>query len=227
MDYLWSYVRVFMCLQDAQLDPSIRGLVIRDAIRVICTKWTESVQRLKMTEKQFEERIDEQFGERVRASLVPFNEMDEGEYEELCRVFDYRHIVEFVTLYYRDIIRISDTYDKYRCHIENLKHFLHTWLEICEELPPYFFKRIINVQTDLLHFQCQLFALFIKYRAFSNSHEPKDIAKVPEVQKQIVELGINGKVRTQGSAGNWTFFVLILVILLIIVVMICSFLYFR
>lgn len=227
MDYLWSYIRVFMCLQDAQLDPSIRGLTIRDSIRLVCTKWTESVQQLKISKKYFDDRIDERFAERVRASLPPFTEMDEIEYEELCQVFDHRHIVEFVTLYYRDIIRISDTYEKYSCHIDNLKHFLKTWLQICDDLPPYFFKRIIGLQVNLVHFQCQLFDLFLKYRSYSNSHEPKDIAKVPEVQKQIVQLGVDGSIRIAGSGGNWAFFVIIFIILLIILALVAVFLYFR
>lgn len=227
LDYLWTYVRVFMCLQDAQQDTALRGFVIRESIRLVCTKWLNSVELLKITENLFEERIDERFGERVRASLSPLTELDEAEYEVLSLVFDHRHIVEFITLFYRDIIRISDTYEKYHCHVENLKKFLCTWLEICDELPPYFFKRIISSKTNLLNFQCQMFELFNQYRACANSHEPKDIAKVPEIQKKIVELGIKGEVRAAGSGGNWLFFIIIVLIMVVILSIVGSILYFR
>ena len=155
-DYLWTYMRVFMALQDAQLDPGIKAHVIHDAVVMVCAKWLTSAIMLEIPREYFEERIDERVEARVKAALEPLVRMNESEIGIICKVFDHRHVIDFATLYYRDILRISNSYEKFLCNLGNLKHFLETWLDICEENKTVFFKHVINVKIDLVRFACCL-----------------------------------------------------------------------
>ena len=192
-DYLWSYVRIFMSIQDAQMDPSIRASSIRTAIKLVAEKWLESVNLLNIPESYFEHRDDCRFALKVKCSLRPLKKISQQQILTICTVFDYRHLLEFITLYYRDILRISDNHEKFVTHRENLKHFLETWIEICQSHPDYFFKRIINPKVDFIKLDCMLFKFFAQYREHAMSEDPKEILKTTEVQKRIVKLLLEGE----------------------------------
>jgi hypothetical protein len=215
-DYLWSYVRIFMSIQDAQMDPSIRASSIRAAIKLVAEKWLESVNLLNIPESYFEHRDDCRFALKVKCSLRPLKKISQQQILTICTVFDYRHLLEFITLYYRDILRISNNHEKFVTHRDNLKHFLETWIEICRTHPDYFFKRIINPKIDFIKIDCLLFKYFVKYREHAMSEDPQEILKTTAAQKKIVKLLLEGQ--EPDNSFRWPIVLIVIIGMLLICV---------
>lgn len=214
-DYLWTYARVFMSLQDAQMDASTSGYTIRMAVAIIVNLWLKSMQLLDIPPEFFDDRRDDRFEVRVKASLRPFYEIDDENAKLLCAVFDIKHVVEFIKLYYRDLVRISLTHQKFRCFIGNLERALKKWAELCLDQPDFFFKRIINPKADLTRFDCYLFSLFSKYRSLITSDDPELIQQAVDVQKDIVTLVAEGEQSYQPR--KWLFWMLLGIAVVVVV----------